>query len=182
MLFKRFALITLLMLSVNTARADLYIEASGEGGGDELISTNSTDSISAGGGIKFAIGVQNPLNYDESAGIRLSVGYLSDSILASNGEAEFSTVTFDAMLVSHSYPHSFGVGGTLHMSPQYRDNVVGYSPETIEYDDALGLVLQYGYHFTPGIELGVRYTDLTYTVGAIKQDAGSLGVFISNGF
>ena len=180
--FKNILVMALIVLSINSARADLYIEASIEAGGDELISTNSADSITAGGGIKFAIGMQNPLNYDESAAVRLTVGYLSDSILAGNGEAEFNTVTFDAMLVSNSWPHSFGVGATLHMSPQYRDNVVGYSPETIEFDDSLGLVLQYSYHFVPGLELGLRYTDLTYTAGAIHLDAGSVGIFISNGF
>ena len=180
--FKMFSVITLVLLSINTAQAELYIEASAEAGGEDLITTNSADSISAGGGIKFAIGVQSPLNYSQSTDIRLTVGYLSDSILASNGEAEFNTVTFDAMLVSYFWPHSFGLGATMHMSPQYRDNVMGYASEVIDYDDAIGLVFQYSYHFVPGLELGVRYTDLTYTTGSLQQDAGSLGIFISNGF
>lgn len=182
MWFKQFTAIILLMSCINTARAELYLEVSGEAGGDELISTNTVDSISAGGGIKFAIGVQNPVNYDETVAIRLSVGYLSDSIIADNGEADFSTMTFDAMLVSNAGPHSLGVGATLHASPEYSDNVVGYSPELIEYDDAVGLVLQYSYHFIPGLELGLRFTDLTYQAGAIRKDAGSVGFFLSNGF
>ena len=182
MYFKQFTLMVLAMLMINIAQADLYIEASGEAGGEELISTNSVDSISAGGGIKFAIGIQNPVNYQGTTALRLSVGYLSDSILADNGEASFSTMTFDAMLVNNFWPHSFGVGATLHMSPEYRDDVAGYYPELIQYDDALGIVFQYAFHFTPGLELGVRYTDLYYTAGTIHQDAGSLGIFISNGF
>jgi hypothetical protein len=91
-------------------------------------------------------------------------------------------MTFDAMLVSSSGPHSFGVGGTLHLSPEYSDNVAGYYPELIEYDDALGLVFQYSYHFVPGLEIGLRYTDITYETSGFSDDAGSLGIFLSSGF
>ncbi|MBT3204894.1 MAG: hypothetical protein HOM14_05235 [Gammaproteobacteria bacterium] len=181
-MYKQFVVIILVILSVNTANAELYLEVAAEAGGNELISTNSVDSIEAGGGIKFAVGVQNPVNYDGSAAIRLSVGYLSDSIFADNGQANFSTMTFDAMLVSSSGPHSFGVGGTLHLSPEYSDNVAGYYPELIEYDDALGLVFQYSYHFVPGLEIGLRYTDITYETSGFSDDAGSLGIFLSSGF
>lgn len=167
---------------LNSAHAELYLEAAAEAGGDELISTNTEDSISAGGGLKVAIGIQNPINYDGSTSLRLAVGYLFDSIVAGNGDADFNTMTFDAMLVSNAGPHSFGVGATFHASPEYSDRVLGYNAEFIEYDDALGIVFQYGYQFFPGLELGVRYTDLTYEAGNVKLDAGSLGIFISNGF
>ncbi len=175
-------LITLTLLSINSANADLYLELALEGGGDELIETNTTESISAGGGIKFALGVQNPINYDGSADLRLAVGYLSDNIVGHNGEAEFNTITFDAMLISRAGPHSLGVGGTVHLAPEYSDSVDGFYPESIQYDNAVGFVFQYGYHFFPGMELGLRYTDLTYQAGPIQHDAGSIGVYISNGF
>ena len=180
--YKLFFGIALMLLNINTARADLYLEISAEAGGDELISTNTTDSISAGGGIKLAIGVQTPVNYDGSTLIRLSAGYLFDNILAYNGEADFSAVTFDAMLINYLGPHALGVGLTTHLSPEYSDDVIGYNPEFIEYDDALGVVLQYSFQFRNGLELGARITDLTYESGSIKQDAGSIGIFLSNGF
>lgn len=183
MSFKPYVLMFLLLSSVySSAQAELYIEVSAEAGGDELIATNSSDNITAGGGIKFAIGVQTPLDYYETTSIRLAAGYLSDSILAYNGRANFDTVTFDAMLLSHYRPHSFGVGLTLHMSPRYSDYVDGYEPEVIDYDDAVGLVFQYSYQFVPGVELGFRFTELNYKSGAIHHDAGSVGIYLSNGF
>lgn len=179
---KQFIVLIVMLLSINTVRADLYLEASAETGGDKLVTTNSVDSISAGGGLKVAIGVQNSISEDGSAAIRLSVGYLFDSIVASNGEADFSTMTFDALYIINSGPHSFGVGGTMHMSPEYSDNVDGYWPVKVEYEDAVGLLLQYGYHFVPGLELGFRYTDLQYESATSIRDASSFGIFISNGF
>ena len=176
-------IITLCSLSfVNPALADLYLEMAFEGGGDDLIGTNTGDDISAGGGIKFAIGVQNPVNYAGNASIRLSLGYLFDDIDAANGDAEIETFTFDALYAVNSGPHTFGFGGTLHIEPEYRDNVIGFPRERIQFDDALGVLLQYGYHFTHGLELGVRLSSLDYEAGNTSYDAGGFGIFISNGF
>ena len=166
----------------STAHADLYVEGAFEGGGDDLAGTTAGDDISAGGGLKFAIGVQNPVNEEGTAAIRLAVGYLFDSVDAVNGEAEVDTLTFDAVYVINSGPHSFGVGGTMHMSPEYSDDIVGLSPLKVEFDDAVGLLLQYGYQVTPNMELGVRVTDLEYETGSVKFDAGSFGLYLSNGF
>ncbi len=179
---KQLLAIILMLLSVNTVSADLYLELAAEAGGQELIDSNTVDSITAGGGIKFAIGFQNPVNEEATTAIRLSVGYLSDSIFADNGQADFNTVTLDAMVIKKSGAHSFGLGATMHMLPEYSDYVMGYRPEIIEYDDALGFVFQYGYQFVPGLNLGLRYTDITYEVSGFRQDAGSLGVFLSSGF
>jgi len=148
--FKPALMFILLQLCFNTVSADLYLEAAAETGGSELITTNSTDSITAGGGVKVAIGTQNSINPDESAAIRLSLGYLFDSIVASNGEADFSAITFDALYIINTGAHSVGVGGTMHISPEYTDHVYGYRPERIVYEDAVGLLFQYSYQFVPG--------------------------------
>ena len=42
----------------------------------------------------------------------LAVGYLFDSINASNGDADFDALTFDAIYSVSSGPHAFGFGGT----------------------------------------------------------------------
>lgn len=179
---KIFYCMMMAVLTINSAQADLYLEFALESGGDDLIGTDTGDSISAGGGAKFAVGVQNPANEAATAAIRLSVGYLFDSISASNGDADFDTLTFDALYVINSGAHSFGIGGTLHMSPKYSDDVAGFSAEKIEFDDALGILLQYGYNITPNLELGVKLTNLEYEAGPITIDASSFGIYISNGF
>jgi hypothetical protein len=182
MKLKQLAIIPLMLVFMSPVNADLYLELAIEGGGEDLIGSTTGDVISAGGGIKFAGGIQNPINNDGTASIRLSLGYLFDSIDAFNGNADLDTLTFDALYLVHSGPHTFGFGGTMHMDPEYTDNVAGFSPLKIEFDDAFGVVLQYGYHFVPGLEVGLRLTEIDYESGATSIDAGSFGIFISNGF
>jgi hypothetical protein len=171
-------LATLLVLPV--AQADLYVELGAESGSKELIATTSGDNLYSGGGIKFAAGIQNYINNDAS--IRLTLGYLGDSVDAVNGRAEMDSVTFDALYLMNSGPHTFGMGPTFHMNPSYRDNVSGYTPVDIEFDDAVGLMFQYGYKLIPGIEIGARVTSIEYVHNTTTLDASSFGVYLSNGF
>lgn len=170
------------LLLTPLAQADLYVELGLEGGGQELVGTSSGDNLYAGGGIKLAAGIQNPVGPAGNASLRLAVGYLSDSVDAVNGHAEMDTFTFDALYMIDSGPHRFGFGPTVHMAPQYRDNVSGYAPVEIEFDNALGFVLQYGLNITPGFEIGARVTSIDYQNETTTLDASSVGVYLSNGF
>lgn len=166
--------------SISAVYADLYVEAAFEGGGDVLSETNIGTEVSAGGGVKFSLGIQNPVNAEETASIRLSLGYLFDDIDADNGDADFETFTFDALYAIGSGPHTFGIGGTVHIEPEFTR--VGFQPAHIQYEDAFGVFFQYGYQFTPGFELGARITSIDYESNGVVDDAGSFGIFISNGF
>ena len=179
---KILACLMLLPMAFPAVQAELYLEASLEGGGDTLVETNLNDEINAGGGIKFAVGIQNPMGPGGNNSLRLAVGYLFDSINASNGDADFDALTFDAIYSVSSGPHAFGFGGSLHMSPEYDETIDGLGSLQVEFDDALGMVLQYGYQGIPGFELGVRYTMIDYEAGSAILDADSFGLFISNGF
>ncbi len=174
------ALIIPALLAMPLAQADLYVELGAESGSKELIATSNGDNIYSGGGVKVAAGVQNYINYDTS--IRLTLGYLGDSVDATNGHAAINTVTFDALYLVNSGLHTFGIGPTVHMSPSYHDNVSGYTPVDIEFDNAVGLMFQYGYKLVPGIEIGARVTNIEYVNNATTLDASSFGVYLSNGF
>jgi hypothetical protein len=174
------ALIIPSLLVMPLAQADLYVELGAESGSKELIATTSGDNLYSGGGIKIAAGVQNYINYDTS--IRLTLGYLGDSVNAVNGNATIDTATFDALYLVNSGPHTFGVGPTVHMNPSYHDNVSGYTPIDIEFDNAVGLMFQYGYKLVSGIEIGARVTSIEYVNNATTLDASSFGVYLSNGF
>lgn len=181
---KRYPLILLVfsLLFSAAARAELYLELGLESGGDDLIGTNTGDRIYAGGGLKFAGGIQNPVNDEGTASMRLAVGYLFDGINADNGQADIDTLTFDALYLINSGVHSFGVGPTLHLAPEYTDDVAGFRPLKIEFEDAVGLLFQYGYRPSPGFEIGLRISDIEYENNTETLDASSFGVFISNGF
>lgn len=163
------------------SQAELYLEASLEGGGETLARSTLDDELNAGGGFKLAIGVQNSLDEVASSSLRLSVGYLWDDVSGGNGSAEIDALTLDAVYLINSGPHSFGVGATWHAAPRYRADVGGVRI-SIDYEDAVGPLLQYGYRFSPGLELGFRISDLTYESASDRRDAGSFGVYLSNGF
>ena len=175
-----FFILLLILSGTSVAHADLYLELGAESGSQELVATSSGDNLYSGGGIKFAVGAQNYVSPYSS--VRLTLGYLGDSVEAVNGHADMDTVTFDALYLVNSGPHSFGIGPTVHMNPTYRDSVAGYAPLKIEFDNAVGIMFQYGYQLLPGFEIGARLTSIEYSNNTTRLDAGSLGVYLSNGF
>jgi len=176
----KFIVSAILLTLASTVQAKPYFELGIEGGGETLISS-SDYFLSAGGGFKFALGVQNEVGeYGES--LSLSLGYLFDDMEASNGTAEISTLTFDAIYSIPVDRHRFGAGASYHINPTYKDDIDGFSPLKIDFDNALGLVLQYSFAFSPRFQIGARITGMDYEVNGLSLDAGSFGIFISNGF
>jgi hypothetical protein len=178
----RWITLAIMLVVVGKAQADLYLEGGWQSGGESLALTNDGDSLKAGGGLKLAAGIQNPLAADGSTSLRLAVGYLSDSLDAFNGNVEIDSITFDALYIVEMGRHRLGFGPTLHLAPEYRDHVAGYPPATVEFDDALGFSVGYGYSLPGGLEIGVRLNQIEYQYTGGRIDAGSLGVYLSNGF
>ena len=177
----KFIVTVILFTLVSSAQAELYLELGYEGGGDTLISTTLGEDINAGGGVNYVIGIQNKVG-EKGDSLSLSLGYMIQSMDASNGTAEISTLTFDAIYSIPKDVHRFGIGASYHMGPTYKDNIAGFSPLKIEFDNALGLVLQYSYAFSPRFQIGARITEMDYEVNGLSLDAGSFGIFLSNGF
>ena len=177
----KFIIAVVLLALTTSVQAEFYIEAGVEGGGDTLISTTSGASIKAGQGLKLALGIQNQVG-EKGNSLSLAFGYLFDEQVASNGIAEISTLSFDTIYSVRRGGHRFGIGGSYHIGPTYKDNIDGFSPLTIDFDDALGLILQYSYARNPGFQGGFRYTQMDYKVGSLSLDASSFGIFLSNGF
>jgi hypothetical protein len=114
--------------------------------------------------------------------LSLALGYMIQSMDASNGTAEISTLTFDAIYSIPVDVHRFGIGASYHIGPTYKDNIAGFSPLKIDFDNAWGLVMQYSYAYSPRFQVGARITGMDYEVDGFSLDASSFGVFISNGF
>ena len=177
----KFVVTAILLTLASAARAELYMEFGFQGGGDTLISTNSGEGIYTGGGLKFAIGVQNKVGKN-GATLSLSLGNLSDEIDTSNGTAEISTLNLDAIYSYRIFNHRFGFGASYHIDPTYSNNIVGLPPFKIEFDDALGLILQYSYVRISRFQISTRYTLMDYEASGLSLDASSFGIFLSNGF
>ncbi len=176
-------IITVILLTLaSTAQAELYMEMSVEEGGDTLASSPSY-SVNAGSGLKLAFGIQNIVGeYGES--LSLSLGQLTDFLDAYDGIVETSTITLEAIYSIPRGNHRFGFGGSFHIGPTYEEDIAGSPPLKIDFDDALGLILQYSYARKPGpgFQVGVRYTQMEYKANGLSLDASSFGIFISNGF
>ncbi len=177
----KFIVTAILLTLASNAQAELYLELGYEGGGDTLISTTLGDDINAGGGINYVFGVQNEVG-EKGKSWSLGLGYMIQSMDASNGTAEISTLTVDAIYSIPVDRHRFGIGASYHIGPTYKDKIAGFSPLTIDFDNALGLVLQYSYAYSPRFQIGARITEMDYEVNGLSLDAGSFGIFISNGF
>ena len=177
----KFIVTVILLTLASTAQAELYYELGIEGGGDTLNSTTSGAGINAGAGAKIALGVQNKVG-ENGESLSLSLGYLFDELEASNGIAEINTLTFDAIYSIPIDSHRFGIGGSYHIGPTYKDDIDGFSNSKIAFDDALGLTLQYSYTFSIGFQIGARLTSIDYEASGLSVDASSFGIFLSNGF
>ena len=179
----------LLVLSPGHVKAGLYFEFDFESGGDTLASASgSTDfwgggdyerDLDIGGGNKLAVGIHNILGENNDRSLSFALGYLSDSIDASNGDADYDTVTFDALYGFHFEAHRFGLGASYHIGPEFKGKFDDQPRVTAEFDDALGLVMQYSYAVSPVFHVGLRYTEMDYEINDVELDASSFGIFIA---
>ena len=161
--------------------AEIYAELSVESGGETLASTSAED-LNTAGGIKIALGFQRYIGGFDDVGILLSLGYLFNTIEASNG-----TIETDAMVLEFIYfrlfgPHRIGTGGSYHLNPGYEEDLDGFARRKINFDDSLGFVVRYSYTFTGGYQAGVRYTLIDYQANGENLDADSVGLFIASSF
>jgi hypothetical protein len=181
------ALIILFVLSPGLVKAGFYFELDFESGGDTLASASGNNSflgdyerdLDIGGGGKLAIGIHNILGESKNRSLSFALGHLSDSIDASNGDADYDTVTFDAIYRFHFESHRFGLGASYHIDPEYKEKIDGQPRIKAEFDDALGLVMQYSYALSPVFHVGLRYTEMDYEINDVELDASSFGIFMA---
>lgn len=165
----------------------VYFELGIESGGDTLASAEGDDDnyysydqdLDVGGGLKLAIGIHNTFGENDNRSLLLSIGYLQDEIDADNGDAEYDTVTFDAIYGFHFDSHRLGIGVTYHKDPEFKADIAGFPAVKLEFDDAIGPVVQYSYAYTPAFQFGLRLTEMDYEVNDVTFDAASIGFFLA---
>lgn len=177
------------LLLPTMANAGIYFELSAERGGETYASAERTvyyyeeftteSDVNLGGGLKLALGIENALGENEDAALSFSLGFIRRRLDASNGDADFDVVTFDSIYSWINQKHQFGVGATFHLGPEFKADIDGFTPVRIEFDDALGLILQYRYELTPGFHIGARLTEMDYKTDGITDDASSIGLFFA---
>lgn len=174
-------------LLVPASHAGLVLYGAMTSGGDTLASAYTEDGddidLKAGGLFHLALGYEKKL---ESGGIRVTYGYKFDSLDAENGDAEITRFPLEAVLYkTFSKRHNLGGGLVYEASPQYEESIDGLGSLDIDFDDATGFMLFYGYS-TGSFEWGLRYTDIEYEYEdeffSLAFDGTSYGFYVSSFF
>ncbi len=137
------------------------------GGGEDLVKLRfergGSENVEAGGEIVFGGGVifaprDSVLQY------QFTLNYHSDGALAENGEVSFDRFPLEALLFFAEGRHRAGFGLSYHLSPELEIDIDGSPRETVDFEDALGIVVEYNFEISPQFLLGLRYTDIDYEV------------------
>lgn len=173
---------TLAFVSIPASATDLFFQGGIHVGGDKLATATSSSgfdqNLRAGQLLSFSVGVHTELN--DSLQARVSAGYKLDSIRASNGDANFTRIPIEALLMHKSGNFMLGGGLAYHVSPRFEFNV---SPSySINFDNALGLVLGFDYNGKGRFEhdwyVGGRMTIIDYKVAGLSVNGNSIGAVI----
>lgn len=161
-----------------------------DGGGATLdkvtFSDGSTQKLSAGGLVTIAAGliyapVATPVV------VEATIGYKVDDVTASNGQLKFARWPLELLASYRVERHRVGGGLSHHFSPRYSCSIDGGSclVNEINFDDANGLVVQYGYGDLNGRfawDVGARLTLIEYKVAGQSIQGNSFGAFVTFGF
>jgi hypothetical protein len=156
------------------------IKAGYDAGGDTLVvvvfSDGSRESIKANEGLFLGGGI-SILNEARDIEAEISLTYKFQLITASNGDVTWSRLPLDALVFYRLPAVRLGGGLTYHMGPELKGSGVVSSLD-VNFDDALGVILQADYRVSEKISLGLRYTSLDYKVriGGVSATAKSNGV------
>jgi len=154
-------------------------------GGDKLATvhyTNGDDTdIHAGGLLLFGLGVDH--QFGNQWELQATLNYLFDTANAKNGDVTFSRWPLDVLGFYRNGSHRFGGGVTYHMNPKFDADFPGVK-DKVDFDDALGAVLEYDYFFTDNFSVGVRGTLINYKSSEIRDDVNgdSIGVTLNGYF
>jgi hypothetical protein len=154
-------------------------------GGDELIELQWDDgdetTLKAGQLMTFAAGVlyRRP---DAPWAVEATLGYKFDQANGDNGSIKFTRIPLDLVASFAHGGHRIGGGATAHLSPSFSCDADGVCDGTIDYDTALGGILQYAYGFrvgaNSGFDVGLRYTFIEYSGSDLPSlDGSGVGFF-----
>ena len=131
-------------------------------GGDAIAELTTGEELNAGGFIYIAGGIEQPFFRGSQTKWRVTLGFLHDSLDASNGEAKFIRYPLDVLAVYDAGNDWQFIGGlTLHLAPDYSITVNG-STNRPDISTPIGLVAEIDKSFSDGFQMGLRATFIDY--------------------
>jgi hypothetical protein len=154
-------------------------------GGDKLAEVEydhgDDGDVRAGGLILAGVGINH--QFGNNWELQATLNYLFDGADADNGDVSFARWPIDVLAFYRTGNHRFGGGLTYHMNPKFDIDIDYYVDDSIDFDDALGFVVEYDYFFTNNFSVGVRGTLIDYEASDYSDEisGNSIGV-VANGY
>jgi len=186
-------LVTTVLLGMNVSASEselngvfrFGLDFGGETLGTFFFNGGSSQDVKSHEGVYLAGGME--YEFVESLFIRGTIGYKFNTVTASNGEADFSRVPLEFLLIKKMGVHRLGGGTMYHVLSNYSckfDNVCDFS---IGIRNALGWLVEYGYEvLIPNrdrkMTIGIRYSRINYTPESGGDTVAGKGLGVSFGF
>lgn len=185
-MFKKSCLAVCMLPVFSTASAGVFVQTGLHFGGDDLATVSYfsgySESVEAGGLISGSVGYE--MDMSESILVKLSAGIKFDAVTAENGDVDFTRYPLTGMIFLKGEDLHLGVGVTQHTGVKLE--VDGFfSPGSVDFDDATGLVLQLDYLLNERGYVSLSYTAIDYepsNVSGIDVNGNSIGVVIGYRF
>ena len=145
----------------------------GEAEVDYLFGGSDDESVDAGSGLLFTAGVLVAFR-EKPIDLQLTAGFHFDGIAGSddNDEISFTRGILEALTYYRKGNHRFGGGLSYHANPDF-DNDVDDINFQIEFDNALGVIVEYRYVFDDTAAIGFRMVEIDYQWDGPKTIDGS---------
>ncbi|MBL1275709.1 MAG: hypothetical protein COB30_006455 [Ectothiorhodospiraceae bacterium] len=147
-------------------------------GGETLVETSESD-LNAGGLLYVGGGVLvEPVNSELI--YQLSMGYKFDTVEfeGPNGDASIRVLPLDALVFYKRGKFRFGAGLAYYFNPKSELCFDGFECLTIDFDDAIGFVMELRMQTKNDVFWGARYTNVDYEAGSTSFDASSVRLHV----
>lgn len=150
-------------------------------GGDTLARFTDGTSQRAGDGAGLHIGYELEVNKQHRYFVRATVGKNTDDPNLRNGFTKLQRTPYTLLVMKQNGNHQFGGGVAYHSNQTWNFSGPGVGSDSINYKNALGFTVQYGWQFGRYGELGARYTNIDYDRedGGRGIDASHFGAYIN---
>ncbi len=163
-------------------KTEMMLNASLGQGGDRMAQVENefghTQKMDAGSGVVLGVGLRHTLSTETPIFFEGSFNIMYNSINGEEWDAKFTRFPLDLLVGTQFKKVRLAGGFTHHLSPTYElsSEDENASDATVNFDDATGTALEASYALTKRGDLGVRYTQIEYTVGGFKLDGSNVAV------
>ena len=172
--------LTALFPSITQANA-LLLGVDFTSGGDTTARFTDGTQQRAGDGAGFHIGYELEVSEQHHFLVRATFGRTTDNPNLRDGFTKLEHTPYTLLVMKQMSNHQFGGGAAYHTNQTWEFSGSGVGSDSINYENALGLTVQYGWQFAHYGELGARYTNIEYDRedGGRGINASHIGVYIN---